>query len=180
MSTPNSSVTSYATPADITARYDLRTLGDWCGDQGRRVDPVSLKTDTNMLTALADASGDIESACFVSAKYSADDLNALTTQSLSLLKRICSDIACGYLASRRPDLNNPYETRYLQALEKLEQLRNGQRIFSLLEHAEAGLIDSEVETPIDVEARNMTTLISRRYFGRRSNEYYPPPAGNLF
>lgn len=177
MSTPNSSLTPYATQADLLARYDARTLGDWAGDTGSRIDPVSLQTDPTLLLCLQDASGDIESACLVSERYSPADLNILTNQSKALLKRLTCDIALGYLSSRRPDVDNPYGVQYALAMEKLEQLRNGQRIFSLLEQGQAGIVDDAVETPDDVQARNMTTNIGRRYFGRRSNQYYPPQTG---
>jgi len=90
---------AYATPTDLSARFDEAIIKDLASDTGDPVDNIT--TDTKVLAALDDASGRIESACTVSRLYSPDDLAGLTGNTLALLKRITCELAMAYLMGRR-------------------------------------------------------------------------------
>jgi phage gp36-like protein len=170
--TPLSGTTAYATPADLIARYDKRDIAQWASDTGLPITETKLPNDLNVLAALADASGDIEAACLMSDRYLPQDLGALQGNSQNLLKRLTCELAIGYLYERRLRRGEESEpAAYKRGLETLERLRKGEWVFGFVEHGDAGVVSHQVEAAGDVEARNMTTFLSARYFGRRSNRF---------
>lgn len=173
MSTPLSNATSYASAADFLGRYDARSVGDYVSDLGVKVDPVSLLTNANLLTALADASGMVESACLVGLRYQPSDLAGLTGNSLSFLKRLVCDLAIGMLMMRRPQKDRPIPVTYEMALEFLERLRTGERIFGIQETAEAGTPQSRIQDQGKRNTLNLASLQAGRYFGNRADSNRP-------
>lgn len=131
---------AYATPAQMFERYDARTIGDLVSDEDIRVPSADLATDSKLLAALNDASGDLESACLVGGRYTAAQLAALTGNSLYYRVRITCDIAMWYLLQRRAG----GDADELEKFEKLrmghlKRLQSGESIFGIDEHIAASV-----------------------------------------
>lgn len=121
---------SYAIPSDLLARYDVNTVGDLVNDNNQRQTPTQLATNVNLLTALSNAAGVINSAALFSERYTVAQLQALTGDDLAFLVGINCDIAMGRLALRRS--NDPAKfPAYVEAMELLEHLRTGHNIFNV-------------------------------------------------
>jgi len=162
---------AYAAPADLAARYDETTLKDLASDTG---DPVAdITTDTNVLAALDDASGRVQSAVSVSRLYSAVELAALTGVSLSLLKRITCELAMVFMLERRPEkYGDEYTGRLRQSSEDyLDRLRRGERLFDVEAAKDAGLPTIDGPTAIEYRTLNMVT--------NRTRNFYPSKASRL-
>jgi phage gp36-like protein len=163
---------AYATPADLVARYDARTLGDLAADGGLRVSEASLLTDDNIQAALDDASGEIEAALLQGQRYTVADLAGLTGNSAKYLARITCQIAFGYLWGRRPwseAWEDPRNEAMSRAKKALELLRTGENIFDVQAVKDAGVPEST--GPTRVEIRNLNSIVDRCRLGR--NGYYP-------
>ena len=164
MSTPNGATTSYATPTQFLMFKDYRLIGDLVLDTGVRATSSALLTDDNVQNALNWASGEIESACLTGDKYTVADLQALTGMSQALLQGLVCDLAFWKLLTRRyPTMAVTEE--YRAAMEKLEKLRFGERIFALQAQGDAGLPNDSEYTP--PSTAGLTTTIACRYFGVR-------------
>jgi len=129
---------AYADGNDLLARYDARILGDLIQDTGTRTtNTVTIAADANVAASLADASGLIESACFVGNRYSAADLSGLAGNGLALIKRITCDLAFALLRQRRG-----YDLEQFPLVEKtyalLDRLRLGERVFDVDEVEDKG------------------------------------------
>lgn len=167
MSTPASSVASLLSPGEFLKRYDVRTVGDLCSDTGTRITSDALPSNPNLLAALDDAQGLVEAATLVSSRYLPADLSTLTGTGQRLLFRILADLTIGLLYKRRPDKGDPPRA-FTDAMDWLDLLRKGERIFGLQEHAEAGLFAHEVETAAVVEARDGVVVQAENLFGMRA------------
>lgn len=170
MLTPNSSLTSYATPDDMLVQYDIRAIADLLNDRGVRTggspnpDPAIVAVDPVLQAMLDKASGMVEAACLRSLRYSPADLQGLTGVSLQLLVGIVCDLAMGYLYRRRPDKGKP-PAAFGEALKWLEDLASGERIFSFQETEAAALPSVHVETPAEICERSLVAQEAFRYFG---------------
>lgn len=159
---------AYATPTDLLARKDARTLGDLVTDVSERVSPEDLLTDTKLQAALDDASGEIDAALLQGKRYSVADLTALNGNSQKYLIRLTCDIAWGLLCERRSygvD-DERRQAAFKSRREALERLRKGEHVFDLEAVKEAGLPSITGPTRIERTALN---LISNRARGR----FYP-------
>ena len=168
MSTPLSSVSSYATPAMLLLFKDARLIGDFVLDTGVREGSAALLTDPSVLNALSWASGQIESACVTGEKYTPTDLNSLTGVSQTYLQGLCCDLAFWKLLIRRYPTTGITE-EYRSAMEALEKLRLGERIFGLQAQAAAGLPSDAFETQSQIDTAGLNTSIACRFYGRRGN-----------
>lgn len=168
--TPVSNASSYCAVASFLLRYDAREVGDLCGDRGVQVSESALATNAKLLQALKDASGDLESACLVAGKYTPTDLAALTGVAAEFRDRIISDLAAQYLRDRRfyEGERQPSE-RYSRAQEKLQLLRNGERIFGLQEVMDAGHPTTGFRTEATIERTNLASYQANRFFGVRAD-----------
>lgn len=159
-------MTAYANGDDLVARKDARILGELVGDADTRITGSSLTGNANLLAALADASGQIEAACFIGGRYTADDLNGLSGNSQSLLKRLACDLAFTHLHRRRG-----YDTadlpEYTQANEMLERLRKGERIFDVEDVKDAGNPQIHTTTASDLATQNLARDRCRLFPARR-------------
>lgn len=176
MSTPVSNSTPYVTAAQFLQRFDVRVVEDLVTDGKHRPTITELLDSSNLFgaklyAALQDASGDIEAACLVGGRYVPADLAALTGNQAALLKRLVSTLAMDYLAQRRCDPTHQVSVQVQQTKNFLDALAGGDRIFGLQEVIDASHAEIEVDLDTDVEARNMTTYIAERFFGRRGNRY---------
>lgn len=156
---------SYADPAAMMVRYDVRTLGDIVSDDGIRRSSTDLLTDANLLAALADASGEIEAALLQGRRYSAIDLSGLTGNTQAYLIRLTCTIAWGLLYERRPSYQSDLRDDALdRAEEALEKLRRGEHIFNLDENKDAGLPEISGPTTVELDRLNLITTQARGHY----------------
>jgi phage gp36-like protein len=168
MSTVLNDTTTYATPQDLVARYDVRDICQWVSDANAPVSPSSLGGNANLLAAIADASGMVEAAVLAAERYSVTDLQNLYASggnSGQFLIRLVCDLAVGLLIERRPYLERDVPAPFLRALEWLEQLRDGKRILAFQEVAQAALPSVIVDSAADVRNRNLASYQANRFFG---------------
>jgi phage gp36-like protein len=132
---------AYATVDDLKRRFDVRTLGDLASDDGNQVASANLPSDANVLAALDDASGEIDSAVLVARRYAPADLAALTGNAAAHLKRLTCEIAMHLLIDRRLyTAASDYADRlHERTRTRLDDLRAGRRIFDTAGTADAGL-----------------------------------------
>lgn len=168
--TPLTSAATLCPAAEALKRIDKRTVADLCSDTGTAVDAASVATNENFLAALLDATGEVEASAMKGGRYMPVDLAALTGAAQARLYRMIARLTMVYLYERRPD-KGPLPELYKVVLEHLEQLRQGEAVFGTEETFAAQTEDHEVESRHDVEARNGTTYIGRRFFGRRTNRW---------
>lgn len=135
---------AFATAADMIARFDSRTLGDLCSDDDHRVSEAGLLTNDKMTVALDSATGKILAATLRAARYSRDDLDTLTGESLALLIDMTCRVALWNLWQRKPYAEDQQRTFSKQnADESLELLRKGDHVFDVAAAIEAGLPNVE-------------------------------------
>lgn len=158
-------MTAYATPADLIVRYDVRTLGDLCSDDGNRVPQALLATNTKLEALLSTASGQINAAVMRGDRYTAADLASLSGESQQYLVDLTCRIAFWLLWQRRPysDDQNRMEAKK-SADEALELLRTGAQVFEIDTVIEAG--KPKVDTVSRTEITNNWNLVADRCRGR--------------
>lgn len=139
MSTPTSGAAAYATVADLLIFHDWQQVADLASDDGTRPTKASLASNEILLRELKAASGLVESACLVAGRYTPADLAILTGNSAEYLKALVSHLAFWDLTQRRNPMANPDEVPGAKvALDTLDRLREGHRIFGLIEVQDAG------------------------------------------
>ncbi len=172
--TPVSSLVSYISPDEFLSRFDSNLVGELVSDQNLQVNSTDLSTNPVLLTILADVSGMLESAACVGKRYGSEDLTAMATSgtvSGQYLKRVCANLAIGMLRQRRGMIESDEKGGpYIQALEALDKLRNGERIFTFAETEEAGLPSNVTLSPEEIERLNLFTN-NFRYFGFRQRSW---------
>jgi hypothetical protein len=172
--TPISGSTPYCAVADVIDVCDVRTLGDWLSDTGQRLTPgevaASGAATERLYRFMMEASGELESAIFRGGRLTAADLAALTGNSLRKLKNLVAGYAVFLVWDRRPGTfaNAELPARARKAIEDMDLLAAGERIFAFQETADAGRIDHEVEDESDVIDRNGAAYRARDFFGRRT------------
>ncbi|VTS00603.1 hypothetical protein [Tuwongella immobilis] len=165
-----SSSNSYCTGSQLLDYHDARLVGDLLSDAETRIAEGSIPTNPKVLAALRRASGDLESAALVGGRYKVTDLEMLTGNALEYRIGLVADLAFWHLTKRRfPATKIEDVTGAQQAMDTLELLRTGERIFGVVEVIEAhnmGTVD--VSQPVD--RRPTTVQMARRFFGRRNHE----------
>jgi hypothetical protein len=142
---------AFAAPADLILRYDVRTLGDLCSDDGTRVTQANLATDQKVEMALDTATGQIMAAVLRGERYTAADLAALTSESADYLKDLTCRIAFWLLWQRKPYTDDKQRMEAKESSDKaLEMLRTGQHIFDIAATIEATKPDVETVTRVEV------------------------------
>lgn len=170
---PNSSSSAYATVDDLLRYYDWRNVADLINDVDNAPRPsretVEADADGVVAAALGSASGQIESACLVAGRYQPEDLAALTGVSQKFLVKLTCDLAFWELTIRRvPDADETTVAKH--ALEVLDRLRLGERIFGLTETQDAGNPTTAFVTQQQIDQLNFSSTVARRYFGCRGKE----------
>lgn len=162
----------------------MNSVSQWVTDSGQTPPsplPTALYTNQNLLTAINDACGLLESACLRGQAYSPSDLSALASQvdgngnpgvSGQYLKRILSDITAFDLVTRRFGPNPPQTVleAYNRAMDQLDALSRGERIFSFVETAEAGVATTQQMSQIQPYENNLITARWSAYWGTRQAE----------
>lgn len=145
--TPSSGSTPYASASDFSERYDIRTIGDLLSDLGVRLPAGQVLTSSRLTYLLMQASGQVESAAMAGKRYTTEDLAALTGNSKEYLKGIVCDLVIWILMGRRPTREGGVPEIVKGALEALELIRHGHRIFAFTETQDAGKNVIVAETP---------------------------------
>lgn len=168
MSTFLSNPTSFCSPQQALQYTDVRRLGDLVQDGGVRVTQSALLTDPNFQAALNAASGLVESACLVGQRYAPSDLAGLTGVSQVYLQQLVAHLAYGLLEERRYP-NQPIPEMCKRAFDVLDALRNGKRIFSIVEAGQAGnltVLDVDLS---QIQFLDLATYQATRLYGHRGN-----------
>lgn len=162
---------AHAVAADLIARYDTRTIQDLASDTGTEVAAEDLATNDNVTAALEDASGRMDAAVLTGKMYTLAQLEALTDNSLALRKRICCDLAMGYLMGRRPEKYGAESLRAMQQAgeEYLERLRKGERLFYVVAVQDAQLPEIDGPSIIQYETMNLIPDRTRNFYPSRAS-----------
>jgi phage gp36-like protein len=163
-------VTSYATGLDFLARYDARLFGDLVSDEGYRVPPNELPTNTNLIAALEDAYGEIVSTIVVGGRYTLYQIDPanLSPAAMSYLVRLNCDLALILIKRRRGVVSDKDKAIIESAANRLKALKDG-----------AGYLLSITDTMADasvMKLANPLTVIPiwrRNTIRGRTREYYP-------
>ncbi len=167
-STPLSSATTYLPQTQILSFYDARQWGDLTLDNNTRESSTNVLTDLYIAQWLLSASGQVEAACLVGGKYTPTDLNSLTGASQAFLWKLVADLAF-YFGTQRRKPSAPTTEAYVAAMENLERLRLGERIFGLQEQANAGLPNTTTRTAAALQASGLASQQAAGYFGTRGS-----------
>lgn len=157
---------AYATGTDLIKRYDVDQVGDLATDEREELDRAVVPTHPNVLTALLDASGEIDAALMAGGRYTPDELAGITDNTKNHLIRITCAIAMAGLIERRPErvsveLADAYRKT---ARGFLEALRRGENVFGIAAVVASGTIDIETVQAIQIEALNLLPARMPRYF----------------
>jgi hypothetical protein len=173
MPTVLTSSTPYCTAVLFTTFHDWRHAADLLADDDTRLaDEATVQANTKLEKFLMVASGVVESACLVSGRYKPADLTALTGATQAILQQLVADLAFWLMTRRRwPDTKPQDVPGAGDALELLERLRLGERIFGLQEVADAGLATTTDMAPANsVYEVDRVSVQANRFFGVRRSE----------
>lgn len=173
-----SDLTPYAVGGDLVKRYDVDLIGDLCQDSREELDWQSditvLTEHVNVVSALEDASGEIEVAMQAGGRYTVAQLRELAYPSTDEtnnntrkhLTRITCAIAMSILAERRLDKVSMETADWLRKTAKafLDQLRRGENVFGITAHVESGTIDITTVEAIQIQDLNLLTERMPRFF----------------
>lgn len=173
--TPDTASSPYCTAADLLVYHDWQQVAMLVRD-GDDALPDKTATAASAIVAavLLAASGELESACLIGQRYTPADLAALTGASAARRSKLVADLAFWRLAQRKQPMSaNPDAVPGAkEALAELDRLRNGERIFSFTESAEAGL--PTVSDPAVTSLANPIVAESARYFGTHRTGHIRP------
>lgn len=179
--TVNSASSAFCTGAQFVVIFDWRTAADLLSDTDAGLtNSAAVQNSTVLSELLMEAAGQIEMATSRGNRYQPSDLTALAASSTvagSRLRRLNAAIAMEFLWRRRPDKEMPAMPEFEEAQVMLEALEKGEKIFGFQETMDAGVVQDYVETPQDVEARNLPSFVAQNLFGRRNNRILPPNGG---
>lgn len=163
----------FATNQNVLDRYDGRFIGLNINDDGTAATIANLLDLTTpnpaavrLQNLIGDASEFLLSAASVSARYSVNDL---LTYGGNMLINITSGLAMGPILKRRSrpvTSNKQISDGYSEAMQYIEQLRRGDRIFALVPNVPAsGLSALANMTPFVPFGSPDVTQVTQRYFG---------------
>lgn len=160
---------AYAVPQDLVSYYDASVVADLASDT--EMPESDLNSSRIVLKLLAFASGRINSAASVAARYSAEDLALLTGDDKEVLTELCCTLAMGKLLGRRPGSQHAeaYQEHIEAAEEFLDRLRKGERVFAFEENVEAGLPLVDGPTTVDYTRLNLIPDRIRHYYPSRGS-----------
>lgn len=178
--TPLTASSSYCSASRLFAFHDWRTAADAVVDSDTTPRPTKASlVDSGsqygaiIAATLLSASGEVEAACLVGKRYQPTDLQSLTGSGLAFLEKLVADLAFWHLCQRRqPIAANPDNVPGARsAVDMLERLRIGERIFAFDEAAAAGL-PSVVEPAAanTWQGERQTVRQAQRFFGTRGRD----------
>lgn len=164
---------AYATASNLKPYIDTRVLSRLISDTGKPSTLPDPFTDTDILPhVLSAASGELEAALFVGAKYTVEDIEGMATNGQAYLRRIMAGLVLAALYERRGVLgeqeqeNRTRETVW--ARKQIDLMRKGTRILPIAEVAEARAGTTvRDESPKARQERNAYTNRFRRVMGTR-------------
>jgi len=150
---------TYATTADLVARFDIETIGQLATDDGVRLLRDDILVHPNVEVALVSACGDVDVSLRVGQRYRSAQLVALDTHGTAHLKKVVCTIAMAGLFDRRPGL---YETQAdairKRAHEYLDRLAQGINVFGLADTSDPQLKATAPQlhgpTSLEIDTRN--------------------------
>lgn len=143
---------AFATPTDFLNRYDVRTVGDICSDDGTRVTESALATNDKLTTALNTATGQILAAVLQGERYTAADLAAMTGESAAYLTDLTCRIAFWLLWQRKPYTDDQQRMEAKERADQaLELLRTGAHVFDITANKEAGRANIDTVTRTEIQ-----------------------------
>lgn len=179
---------AYCSGSEFIALFDLRTVADLLGDNGKRYgvtppstdpDPTLVVAHPTLLSILMEASGMVEMACTKGERYMPIDLfniwntinltPSIDTNTRHTLIGIVAGIGMWLLYNRRPNPNIQLSSRADFAIKMLDRIALGELVFGTLESQDAGLPKAEYLTEADQEVMNLATFRAERLFGRRNS-----------
>lgn len=169
-----SATSAYAAATDCTALRDWRQWADYLKDDNtRHASAGAVEGDANVARALRWASAELESAVTIGNRYKPSDLTdmaASTTVSKELLINLVVDLAFWWVVKRRkPGIKPDQVAGVGEALDMLERLRLGERVFPFTDTQSAGLPDVvalDEETHVETAAEPVSVR-ANRFFGVR-------------
>ena len=162
---------SYATGEDLIQRYDVRTIAALAWDEGEQMDLADVATHPNVLTALEDASGEMDVNLIVGGRYTPAQLAGITGNSLSHRKRITCAVAMAALFERRPGLlTETSEAIAKTARGHLASLARGENVFGIVE------LENGAAANVSVETLHATEIDSLNLLPGRMSAYFPGTA----
>lgn len=169
-----SSTSLLCTAAEFLKRVDRKAVAKLASDDdnGVPVSDGSLATNANVIAALRDASGLVESAAMNAARYTAEDLEAILAtdcNSRGILFRMVSDLAWTFLYERRPSNSIQPPASLTRTQEWLELLTQGKRIFAFAETQDATTLERVEASTSDILDRNGSVIQASPYYGHRSD-----------
>lgn len=164
---------AYASGDDLISRYDIDLIGDLASDDRETQDRNDVADHPHVLTALEDASGEVDAALLAGGRYTATQLEGLTDRSLSYLKSIVCGLAMAALHERRPEAVDAQTIERItqRARDAILSLRRGDNVFGLVEHIDAGRTHLEGPTALE--------LINRNGLPERMGRFFPHPETRL-
>lgn len=178
--TPIGTATPYCTVSRLFQFHDWHQVADMVRDgEGARPTRQCLLDSTSvegalLVRLLLAVSGELESACLVGDRYSPEDLQALTNSGLARLEKLTADLCFWGLSQRRqPNAADPRTVPgALLALQELDRLRTGERIFGFQEAADAGLPSVSDPDPTQFQNGSGAILGASRLFGSHGHGGY--------
>jgi hypothetical protein len=181
--TPNSSLSSFCTPAQFVLVFDYRSFAQLGADNDVPLTESALLISPILAAKLQIASGKLEMAATRGARYDPiNDLQVLVTPvngqisngGWALIEMVASMTAFEMYGRRYEAMPEYMQSKVDETNVLMEALENGEKIFPFTEAQQAGLLTDYVENAIDVDNRNMPTLIAQNFFGRRANRINGP------
>lgn len=165
---------AYATGEELLERFDARLIGDLVKDNGVQEPVASLPEHQNLLSAIDDASADVDAALVVGGRYTPDDLqNNLSASAATFLRRLTCGLALIYLKQRRGRFDPEKDGALLKEINgKLDSLRTGANLLLLGDQEEAPASTIDLVTP------KLVPVCRRNTIRARTRNYYPLPRDN--
>lgn len=157
---------NYITGSQFLLNYDARRVAELISDTGEPVPSGSVATNEVLVEMLNQAESMVNLATRVGDRYSIADLTTLAADPIDggSLRRLVSDIAWGLICKRRGMSQSSIGDQapgYQEAMQTLELLRLGERIFDFDGAAAAGL-PSVQQLGVDSSCQMVN---ARRFFG---------------
>jgi phage gp36-like protein len=149
----------WASTSQMATRYDERTLRGLISDDD---DLAATVTEGGVLDALLeDATGVIQSAVYQGRTYTSDQMATLTASPL-LIRLVC-DIAIKMLFARRArDMPSAVQQNYDEAMDILDEIRKGVRVFDSVQNAASQTVSGYVQ-PTTTRPNNLPISSSPLY-----------------
>lgn len=155
----------WASISQLGERYDERLLGELASDTDERV-PIT--GNSRLETALEDATAFVQSAVHQGQTYTESQMSSIVAGSNRLVIRLVCDIAIKHLHARRArEMPSVVQSNYDDAMDILDDLRQGKRVFDAETNASSQTVATHAQ-PLATRANNLPISSSALYpAGRR-------------